>query len=146
MTEVTAQLPPDHQIHHPAPLRRRNRWLWFGVASGPIVYSLYFVIGYFFAEAACTADLLRYRILGLEAVSFWIIVLTLVAAAITAFSTVVAFRHWWRSRTDDMDAVPPEQSYPPFMALIGAWMSGIFTLHILLTGIPALFLVLCDWI
>jgi hypothetical protein len=90
MSETTMQRPPDQQIHHSEAIRRRNRWLWFGLASGPIVYSLYFIIGYFLAEAACVADLLRYRIFGLEAISFWITVLTVSAAAITLFSTVIA--------------------------------------------------------
>lgn len=145
MTERTLQRPPDTQLHHSVPIRRRNWWLWFGLGSGPIVYSLYFVIGYFFAEAACVADLLHYRLFGLEAISFWVIVLTLMAAAITGFSTVVAFRHWWRTRGDD-EAYEAELSYPPFMAFVGAWLSGLFTLFILLSGVPAYFLVICDWI
>jgi hypothetical protein len=145
MSETTMQRPPDQQIHHSEAIRRRNRWLWFGLASGPIVYSLYFLIGYFLAEAACVADLLRYRIFGLEAISFWITVLTASAAAITLFSTVVAFRQWWRTREDD-EATAAERSYPPFMAFVGAWLSGIFTIFILLSGVPAFFLVICDWI
>jgi hypothetical protein len=32
------------------------------------------------------------------------------------------------------------------MAFVGLWLSGLFTVTILLTGLPALFLVLCDWI
>ena len=145
MSETVRQRPPDNQIHHSKVIRQRNRWLWFGLASGPIVYSLYFVIGYLLAEASCVADLLRYRVWGLEAISFWIIVLTVVAAAITGFSTVVALRHWWRTRMDD-ESPTAERSYPPFMAFVGAWLSGIFTLFILLSGVPPFFLVICDWI
>jgi hypothetical protein len=145
MTETTMQRPPDNEIHHSPTIRRRNWWLWFGLASGPITYSVYFLIGYFFAEAACQADLLRYRIWGLEAVSFWIIVLTLLAASITGFSTVMAFRQWWPVRNDD-EAREAERSYPPFMAFVGAWLSGLHTVLILLTGVPAFFLVVCDWI
>ncbi len=145
MTETVLQPPPDNQIQHSKAIRQRNRWLWFGLASGPIVYSLYFITGYLLAEASCAADLLRYRVWGLEAISFWITVLTVVAAAITGFSTVVAFRHWRRTRMDD-EAANPARSYPPFMAFVGAWLSGLFTLFILLSGVPAFFLVLCDWI
>lgn len=139
MTDATVENAPH------ADRQRLNRSLWFGLLSGPIVYSLYFVIGYFFAEATCRADLLRYTVWGLEAISFWIIVLTVVAAAITGYSTVVAIRNWRRTRADD-ESPRPERSYVPFMAFVGAWLSGIFTLHILLSGVPVLFLVVCDWI
>lgn len=119
--------------------------LWFGLLSGPVVYSIYFAAGYFFAEATCTADLLRFRVLGLEAISFWIVVLTLAAAAITGYSTIMAFGNWRRTRGED-ESPAPERSYPPFMAFVGAWLSGLFTLFIVMTGVPALFLPLCDWI
>ncbi len=145
MTEPATQQPPDNQIHHAAPIRRRNRWLWFVLASGPIVYSLYFLIGYLLAEASCVAGTLRYRLLGLEAISFWIILLTVVAAAITAYSTVVALRHWQQAE-HGATATTAEHGYPPFMAFVGAWLNGLFTLFILLSGVPAYFLVLCDWI
>jgi hypothetical protein len=32
------------------------------------------------------------------------------------------------------------------MAFVGLWLSAGFTVVILLTGLPAFFLVLCDWI
>lgn len=135
MTELSAH--KEQQISDGA--------LWFGLLSGPVVYSLYFLAGYLFAEATCVADLLRFRILGLEAISFWIVVLTLAAAAVTGYSAIMAYANWRHTR-GDAEAARPERSYPPFMAFVGAWLSGLFTLFILMTGVPALFLTLCDWI
>ena len=135
MTEMTVQ---QNQ-------RISNRSLLIGLFSGPVIYSLYFVTGYLFAEATCTADLLRFRILGLEAVSFWIVVLTLAAAAATGYCMMMALGHWRQTQRDE-ESRRPERSYPPFMAFIGAWLNGIFTLFILLTGVPSFFLVICDWI
>ncbi|HRW05475.1 MAG TPA: hypothetical protein P5121_10290 [Caldilineaceae bacterium] len=122
-----------------------NRSLWIGLFSGPVIYSLYFVTGYLFAEATCTADLLHFRILGLEAVSFWLIVLTLGAAVVTGSCMVMALGNWRRTQRDE-ESRHPERSYPPFMAFVGAWLNGLFTLFILLTGVPSFFLVICDWI
>lgn len=139
MSDATIQNTPS------ADRQRLNRSLWFGLLNGPIVYSLYFVIGYFFAEATCKVDLLRYTVLGLDAISFWIVVLTVASAAITGYSTVVAVRTWQRTRSDD-ESPRAERSYVPFMAFVGAWLSGIFTLSILLSGVSAFFLVVCDWI
>lgn len=125
--------------------------LWFGLLGGPIIYSVHFLTVYLLAEAACMADLLRYRLLGLEAISFWVVVLTLVAAALTGYGTWLAY-HTWRATRDPVGHVveqgggQEQRSYQPFMAFIGLWLSGLFTVIILLTGLPALFLVLCDWI
>lgn len=121
--------------------------LWFGLMGGPVVYSLYFLAVYFLAEAACMADLLRYRLLGLEAISFWVLLLTLVAAALTGYGTWLAYHIWCETRNPvGQGAGQAQRSYQPFMAFIGLWLSGLFTVVILLTGLPALFLVLCDWI
>lgn len=131
------------QPHH-----RRRLWsLWFGLAGGPIIYSVYFLAVYFLGEAACMADLLRYRLLGLEAITFWVLLLTLVAAALTGYGTWLAYHHWRATRNPvGQEAGREQRSYQPFMAFIGLWLSGLFTVVILLTGLPALFLVLCDWI
>lgn len=144
-TEGTTERPPDNKIYHAPEVRRRNRRLWFGLANGPIIYSVYFIIGYFFAEATCTADLLRYRLFGLEAISFWIFVLTALCALVTGYSTMMAWRLWRQTRHNE-EAADVENSYPPFLAFIGAWLSGFFTLMILLSGVPAYVLVICDWI
>lgn len=117
--------------------------LWYGVLGGPIIYSLHFLAVYWVAEAACQANVLRYRVLGLEAISFWVVALTLVAAALTAYGALLAYRHWQQPQ-DKQDQTA--SSSPSFMAFIGLWLSAGFTVVILLTGLPALFLVLCDWI
>ena len=117
--------------------------LWFGFMGGPVIYSLYFLAVYFLGEAACMADLLRYRVLGLEAIAFWVVLLTLVAAAVTGYGTWLAYHNWRQTRAG---AGPDRSSYQPFMAFTGLWLSGLFTVTILLTGLPALFLVLFDLI
>lgn len=117
--------------------------LWFGLMGGPVVYTLYFLAVYFLGEAACIADLLRYRVLGLEAISFWVLLLTVAAAVMIGYGAWLAYGNWQQTqaRTPDVGA-----SYAAFMAFVGLWLSGLFTVLTVATGLPALFLVLCDWI
>jgi hypothetical protein len=84
MTQATAERKQPDQ-----------RSLWFGMLTGPIVYSLHFVTVYLLVEAACRAGLLQFTMLGISGISFAVALLTVV---------------------------------------------------ILLTGLPAIFLVVCDWI
>jgi hypothetical protein len=124
--------------------QRWSEWaLWYGLLGGPVIYSLHFLAVYWIAEVACQADLLRYQVWGVEAISFWVLLLTVVGAALTGYGALLAYGNWRRTRDNEAQNLP---SYPPFMAFIGLWLSAGFTVTILLTGLPALFLVLCDWI
>ena len=123
----------------------REGWpsLWFGMLTGPIVYSLHFIVVYLLVETACKADLLQFTVLGINGVSFSVALLTLVAAGFTGYSTFVAYRDW---RQTHPARAGRHEGYASLMALAGLWLSGFFTVVIVLTGLPALFLVVCDWI
>lgn len=125
--------------------KTREGWpsLWFGVLAGPIVYSLHFVAVYLLVEAACKAGLLQFTVLGINGISFWVVLLTLVAAGFTGYSTFVAYREW---RQIQPTSEGGHEGHASLMAQVGLWLSGFFTVVILLTGLPALFLVVCDWI
>lgn len=117
--------------------------LWFGLMGGPVVYTLYFLAVYFLGEAACLADLLRYRVLGLEAIAFWVLLLTVVTAAIIGYGAWLAYGNWQQAQAHSAD---DGASYAAFMAFVGLWLSALFIGLTVATGLPALFLVLCDWI
>lgn len=133
MTEIAGQEKP-----------RQSTWsLWFGLVGGPLIYSLHFLTVYLLAEAACQANLLRYRVLGLEAITFWVLFLTVVAAVLTGYATWIAYRNQQQTTGNNAQ---DHAGYASFMAFVGLWLSAIFTVLIVATGLPALFLVLCDWI
>lgn len=117
--------------------------LWFGLMGGPVIYTLYFLAVYFLGEAACLADLLRYRVLGLEAIAFWVLLLTGATAVVIGYGAWLAYGNWQQTQAQIAD---DGASYAAFMAFVGLWLSGLFTVLTLATGLPALFLVLCDWI
>ena len=121
------------------------RSLWFGLLAGPIVWSVYFLVGYGLTEFVCKLGLLEFRILGLAALSAIIVGLTLVALLITLYAGFLAYRNWQRMKEDEPDEGQP--SWPAensqFMALTGLLLNGLFSLTILVSGIPAFFLPPC---
>lgn len=123
--------------------REGSRALWFGLLTGPVVYSLHFLIVYLLVEAACRARLPTFTVLGLDSISIGVAIATLIAALITGFSTYSAYHSWRRARPSRQGQ---HENYSSLMGLVGLWLSGFFTIVILLTGLPALFLVVCDWI
>jgi hypothetical protein len=127
--------------------REAGRSFWLGLLAGPIVYSVHFVVVYLLVETACKADLLRFTWFGLDGIAVWVVALTIIACLATGFSAVIALRNWQRSRP--LAGRPSEQrneETAPLLALAGLWLSVYFTVAILLTGLPAVFLTLCGWI
>jgi hypothetical protein len=124
------------------PRQQSTRPLWFALLSGPVVYSLHFLLVYFLVEAACRADWLRFELLGLNGISVWVIVLTVIAALVTLYSGLVAWRNWRRIKQQETERL---EGYAGLMSFSGVWLNGIFAGLILLTGLPALWLVVCDW-
>lgn len=120
-----------------------NRLLWVGLLSGPIIYSLHFLVVYFLVETACHTDQLRGAILGWNLISFWVLIITVSAALITAVSALFAWRQWRRLFGAQLVRLELSQ---PLLTFLGVWLNLFFTLLIVLTGLPALFLVVCDWI
>jgi hypothetical protein len=122
-----------------------RRSLWVGFLAGPVIWSVYFMVGYALAEFACRLGLLRFNLFGLTALSAIIIGLTLISLAATLYGGYVAYRRWQELRRegqDQLDQGRAERS-GPFLAFAGVLLSGLFALLILLTGIPALILSPC---
>jgi hypothetical protein len=134
MTSITPQTYSGHL-----------RSLWFGLLAGPIAWSIYFLVGYGLTEFVCKLGQLEFRIWGLAALSAIIMGLTLVALLVTLYAGFLAYRNWQRVKEDEPEEVqpsPPEEN-SRFLALVGLLLSGLFSLVILLTGIPTFFLSPC---
>lgn len=127
----------------------RQRLLWLGLLSGPIIYSVYFLAGYLFVEISCRTGLLQSHLWGISMISVVVLVLTLLALTLTLFVGFLAYRRWRQMEERDVKSVEhgrlaegPEQ----FMTFAGFVLNGLFAIIILLTGIPALLLWPCGWI
>jgi len=121
-------------------MQRGNRSLWFSLLAGPIVYSLHFMLVYFVVEAACVVGLLRFAWLGINGIAWVVVALTILAALLNGLAGVLAYRHWQQRKESEGGT---RGSYAPFMALVGVSLNALFTVTILVTGLPALFLQPC---
>jgi uncharacterized membrane protein YidH (DUF202 family) len=124
-------------------IKEKPQQLWAGLLTGPVVYALYFVVGYLLVETACQTGVLQTAVGGLSLYSIIVLVLTLVASLITLIMGLSNFQRWRQhalSRGGDPD------SAVPFMIFGSVLLSVFFTSLILLTGIPVLVLQSCRWV
>lgn len=133
---------------------------WYFVLTGPLTWSVYFLVGYGLIEAACKAGLLEAQLLGLTVLSLVILALTLVALLVTLYAGFVAYRNWrpigthrelamgqgpvapMGQNADDRPSRPDEDA-GRFMGFAGVLLNALFSLLILVTGLPALVLNPC---
>jgi hypothetical protein len=123
-------------------IKEKQRTLWRGLLTGPIVYALYFIIGYLLVEVACNTGILQTTVAGLSLYAVIVLALTLFAALITLISGLSNFRNWRRRK----QASEELESAVPFMVFGGVILSVFFSGLILLTGIPVLVLQSCYWL
>ena len=127
---------------------RQETNIWIQLLAGPVIWSAHFLLGYLLVEAFCKMGW-SFTILGLNGLSFIVIVLTLLAVLGTV---LFAFRsyHGWRNinqgRTlrDQFGNTAGWYDGPvEFVYLSGFFLSVLFAATILVVGIPALFLQPC---
>ncbi|MEZ4732825.1 MAG: hypothetical protein R3E79_37450 [Caldilineaceae bacterium] len=124
-------------------IKEKQRTLWIGLLAGPIVYAVYFVIGYLLVEFSCMTGALQSTVAGLSLYAVIVLILTLFAALVTLISGLSNFHQWRRrGRAKEHDT----ESAVPFMVFGGVLLSIFFTGLILLTGIPLLVLQSCQWL
>jgi hypothetical protein len=124
-----------------------NRSPWFHLLGGPIFWSAHFLVSYAWVEFACRARLvvLDSTILGLTVLSWSFLILTFIAVLATLYVGWAAYLSWRQMRdsqeTNELDTWVVESRR--FMALSGILLSVLFSLVILLSGLPALVLGPC---
>jgi len=127
---------------------RLSRSPWFHLLGSPIVWSAHFLGGYGWVEFACRAGLLVLdsTILGLTVISWVVLFFTLAAFLASLYVGWAAYDGWRRSgqadKTSDVSAWGVEARQ--FMAFSGMAFSALFSLVILLSGLPVLVLGPCE--
>jgi hypothetical protein len=120
---------------------------WFHLLGAPILWSVHFLISYAWVEYACRMRLLVLdsTMLGLTLLSWSILLLTLIAVLATVYVGWSAYRSSRRisesKKTNELESWGVESRR--FMALSGILLSALFSLVILLSGLPALVLGPC---
>jgi hypothetical protein len=120
---------------------------WFHMFGGPILWIVHFLISYAWVEFACIMKprVLDSNVLGLTVLSWSILIFTLIvtlAVCYVGWSAHVNWQRLKRSRPkDEMASWEIEARH--FMAFSGIALSVLFSLVILLSGLPALVLETC---
>lgn len=134
---------------------------WQHLLVAPLIWLLYFGIGYGLVEVICAAPSLNIYLGGIPALSLILVTLTLIAFLGTLYPAWVAYRNWkqirQRNLDTDLEADAPapvrtnerespreaEDDADHFLALSGVLLGGLFALTILIIGLPALLLTPC---
>ena len=128
-------------------LSHLNQSPWFHLLGAPVLWGVHFLVSYAWVEFACRMRLLVLdsTILGLTVLSWSVLILTLIAVLASLYVGWSAYRSWRRilesKKTNEVESWGVESKR--FMALSGILLSALFSLVILLTGLPALVLGPC---
>lgn len=127
---------------------RKETNIWIQLLAGPVIWSAHFLLGYLVIEAFCKMGW-SFTILGLNGLSFIVIVLTLLAVLGTVLFAFRSYRSWRyinqdRTLKDQFGDTSSWYDRPvEFVYLSGFLLSLLFAATILVVGIPALFLQPC---
>ncbi len=141
MTESMRPVPAAPMTNHESPNHQALRPLWFSLLVGPIAYSIYFLVGYMVAEAACKADLLRFTFLGMEGLAATEALLTVVTVGIIGAGLPIAVRTYQQTATGES-----EQNAARFLAFGALFLNPLFILTTAATGGALIFLQPCSWV
>jgi len=124
------------------------RTLWIQLLAGPVLWSVHFLVSYLIVEAACQAAW-NFSILGIQGLSFVVIVLTVLAVLGTVLFAFRSYRGWRdihsdrRFRDQFRESTGWFEGPVDFMYFSGFLLSVLFAVVILMVGLPALFLQPC---
>jgi hypothetical protein len=123
----------------------RSPWLHF--LGGPILWSAHFLATYNWVEFACRAHLLVLdsTLLGFTILSWSVLGLTLSAMLAALYVGWLSYQSWRRIKGPQGPDERETWSLHSrgFMAFSGVFLSALFALVILFTGLPALVLEPC---
>lgn len=125
-----------------SPSAPRSR-LWFGMFGGAVPWLVHLVGASIIAEWGCFAGIARWQFLGVTAVAWSVIVLSVVTLLIAMAATWLAYRtnrHYHEFATDEREEIVDDQlGTDAFMARTGLWTSGLFVFIILVESFPILY-------
>jgi hypothetical protein len=112
--------------------------LWFGVAGAPGAWVTQFAVDYWLTQAHCSVAGTRWGI----ALDTWVIVLTVLAAAVAVAAGLVALFLFRATAGAESEAAPPPGRIH-FLATVGIAITPLFLAIILMNGVGATVLPNC---
>jgi hypothetical protein len=141
------------QVEHPRveydrkdPGEAKSWELWFGLLSGPVIWAAHFSITYALASTACQLGFLIDRaLLGINALTAALIIITIAAIAGLVYGIFLSFRNWKLLKDEGQEGVgQPERSRPRFMAFSGLALGIIFLASVVISLLPSFFFSPCQ--
>jgi hypothetical protein len=120
--------------------------MWYGLLGGPVIWAAHFTIVYAVASTSCQLGFLIDRtLLGLNALTAVLIIITIVAIAAMVYGIFLTYRNWQRLTDDRREGVgQPERNRQRFMAFSGLALNVIFIVSVILTLVPSFFFHPCQ--
>jgi len=120
------------------------RALWLGLVSGPVIWSVHFIVVYLLVEVSCRGGILLTQLFGIELVGVIVVGLTVAALIAVSLGGYFAYRNFRQAGGERLfDRKSLVASPALFMSGSGMLLNLVFALLILLMGIPPLFLESC---
>jgi hypothetical protein len=112
-----------------------TRTLTFGLLGGAVAWLGHLLAAYLIAEFGCLSQLKDTMFMGLTAVAWLILAVSVVTLLAAAAATVVAWMAWRRLKAYPHETTDPRGAVAHF-AYAGMIMSGLFTFVIAVESIP----------
>ncbi|MDH5824797.1 hypothetical protein QFW77_17650 [Luteimonas sp. RD2P54] len=112
-----------------------------GMAAPMAVWALHFVVVYSLQGLACAEGWQRNRVAGVEAASWWLLLMTLLALAAIAWLGLRAWRAWRTARAEP--GAGAEARRHRFTASVTALLALLAAIAVVFTTIPVLLLAPC---
>jgi len=132
-----------------SPRQKNVSWgLWMRLLAGPIIWAAHSILGYLLVEAFCQTGL-QFNILGIRGLSFILVTITLMAVIGSSYLSLQSYREWrlmnpgkgFRERLKQTKLWSDETV--EFIYFTGFMLSVLFTVNIIMVGLPILFLRTC---
>jgi hypothetical protein len=114
--------------------------------GAPVIYIIYFIVGYFLAEVACSLGILQFDLAGMNAMVLIELVLTFLALAAIVMLGRRPYRRWRRKPPAHDARWVSGGDAGRFAAVTGLGLTLYFALLTLLTGVAVLLVNPCRWI
>lgn len=111
--------------------------LWFALLGGAVAWTAHLMLAYGISEFGCTAGLGRRSFIGVSAVSWMLLLLSVAMAALAGWALLVA-RGVGR-RADAGVPHPDEESTAWEVARLGSIANGLFLFIVLIQSVPIFF-------
>lgn len=122
---------------------REHPRIGFGLFGGAFAWLIHLVVASIIAEWGCISGLQRFQFLGITAIAWSVVVLSIVALVVAAVATWAVYRlnrqYHGVTEAEQTAAVYDAEGTERFLARVGLWSSALFVFIIAVQSFPILY-------